>query len=53
MGPGKRFVNSVTVPLPSGKRSWVVFHAKGDKDLAPVHPGRTPFAVSNPILFEN
>ncbi len=53
MGPGKRFVNSVTVPLPSGKRSWVVFHAKGDKDLAPVHPGHMPFAVSNPILFEN
>lgn len=50
-GPAKEFVNTVSVTLPSG-RAWVVFHAKGPGDLAPVHPGRRPFAVSNPILFE-
>lgn len=32
-------------------KHWVVFHAKGSKDLAPLHPGRNPFAVSNPIWF--
>ncbi|MFO0556003.1 MAG: CehA/McbA family metallohydrolase [Polyangiaceae bacterium] len=51
-GPGKRFVNSVSVNLPSGVRGWVIFHAKGAGDLSPVHPGRRPFAVSNPILFQ-
>jgi hypothetical protein len=31
---------------------WVVFHAKAEGiDLAPLHPGRRPFAVSNPIFF--
>lgn len=52
-GPGKTFVNEITVSLPSGPRAWVVFHAKGPGDLAPVTPGKNPFAVSNPILFEN
>ncbi|MBL9027952.1 MAG: CehA/McbA family metallohydrolase [Myxococcales bacterium] len=50
-GPGKTFVNQVTVNLPAGPRSWVVFHAKATGDLAPVHPGKEPFAVSNPIYF--
>lgn len=31
--------------------SWVVFHARGAGTLAPVHPGRTPFAVSQPIFM--
>jgi hypothetical protein len=51
-GPSRRFMNSVTVTLDPSKRSFVVFHAKGDGDLAPVLPGRNPFAASNPILFE-
>ncbi len=51
-GTGKTFVNQVTVPLDSSKtRNWVVFHASGDNDLAPLHPGRLPFAVSNPVFF--
>ena len=51
-GPGKTFVNQVSVALdPAKSRNWVVFHAKGEKDLAPLHPGRMPFAVSNPIFF--
>jgi hypothetical protein len=51
-GPGKMFVNTVNVPVDAGAaRTWVVFHAKGDGDLAPVHPGRQPFAASNPVFL--
>ncbi|NUQ79624.1 MAG: CehA/McbA family metallohydrolase [Polyangiaceae bacterium] len=51
-GPSKKFINEVTVTIdPSVPRSWVVFHAKGEADLAPLHPGRKPFAVSNPIFI--
>ena len=32
--------------------SFVVFHARGDGDLAPLHPGRAPFAASNPVFFK-
>lgn len=53
-GTGKTFVNQVSVTLDATKaRNWVVFHAKGDSDLAPLHPGRNAFAVSNPIFFTN
>ncbi|MBX3251706.1 MAG: CehA/McbA family metallohydrolase, partial [Myxococcales bacterium] len=31
--------------------SWVLFHAKGDSDLAPVFPGRRPFGLTQPIFF--
>lgn len=30
---------------------WVVFHAKGDRDLSPALPGRMPFGVTQPIFF--
>lgn len=51
-GPGKRFELTVDVaPSASRARHYVLFAAKGKRDLAPVHPGRTPFAVSNPIFF--
>lgn len=50
-GPGQTFVNQVSVPLSGKPRSWVIFHAKGTGDLDPVHPGRSPFAVSNPVFF--
>ena len=50
--PGKRYEATVDVaPAQSSARHWVVFHAKGDGDLSPVHPGRKPFAVTNPIFF--
>ncbi len=50
--PGKRYEAKVDVaPSQSSARHWVVFHAKGDGDLAPVHPGRKPFAATNPIFF--
>jgi hypothetical protein len=53
-GPEKRYEATVQVgPQSSRARHWVVFHAKGPegKDLSPLHPGRRPFAVSNPIFF--
>ncbi|AKF07569.1 PHP domain protein [Sandaracinus amylolyticus] len=31
--------------------SWVVIVAAGDEELEPVHPGRLPFAMSNPIFL--
>lgn len=41
---------AIRVPV-AAEGSWVVFHAKGDMDLSPVHPGRLPFAVSNPVFL--
>lgn len=49
---GHRYTTTVQVtPTDSRPRHWVVFHAKGANDLAPLHPGKKPFAVSNPIFF--
>lgn len=51
-GPGRRYEATVDVaPADSRARHWVVFHAKGGGDLSPLHPGKKPFAVSNPIFF--
>ncbi len=51
-GPGKVYENTIDVAATASRpRHYVVFVAKGKKDLAPVHPGRMPFAVSNPIFF--
>lgn len=51
-GPGKRYEATIDVqPIQSRTRHYVVFHAKGSGDLGPLHPGRKPFAVSNPIFF--
>jgi hypothetical protein len=48
-----RYVNVVSVPIDASRESsWVVFHAKGEGDLEPLHPGRRPFAVSNPIFLQ-
>jgi len=50
--PTKRYEQTIAVaPKSSRARHWVVFHAKGPGDLAPLHPGRKAFAVSNPIFF--
>jgi hypothetical protein len=51
-GTGKMFVNQVNVTLDTSRESFVIIHAKGVKNLAPLHPGRKPFAVSNPIFFK-
>jgi hypothetical protein len=48
--PTTRFSQDLEVAIaPAG--SWVVFVADGEDDLAPVHPGRRPFGVTNPIFF--
>lgn len=48
---GKRW--SATIPVDRGAgKGWVVFHAKGAGDLAPLHPGYAPFAVSNAVFFQ-
>jgi hypothetical protein len=50
--PTVRFRNDVAVPVGGGATpSWVVFVASGDQALDPVHPGRLPFGVTNPIFF--
>ena len=50
--PTVRFRNDVAVPVAAGATpSWVVFVASGDQALEPVHPGRRPFGVTNPIFF--
>jgi hypothetical protein len=51
-GPGRKYQAIVDVaPTQSRARHYVVFHVKGGGDLGPLHPGRKPFAVSNPIFF--
>lgn len=51
-GPGKRFDLTIDVqPTQSRARHWVLFHATGSGDLSPIHPGKKPFAFSNPIFF--
>lgn len=52
-GPAKRYEQKVVVSLdPAAPRNWVVFHARATGDLAPLHPGRKPFAVSNAVFLE-
>ncbi|MEZ4446112.1 MAG: CehA/McbA family metallohydrolase [Polyangiaceae bacterium] len=47
VGAGRLYEAAVPVTLAAG--DWVMFHARGAGDLAPLHPGKKPFAVSNPI----
>lgn len=42
----------ISVPVAAAAMgSYVVFHASGDEDMADLHPGREPFAVSNPLFL--
>ncbi|MBS2013636.1 MAG: CehA/McbA family metallohydrolase [Deltaproteobacteria bacterium] len=53
-GPAKKYELTVNVaPTQSRARHYVVFHAKGSGDLAPLNPGKKSFAFSNPIFFDN
>ncbi len=46
------FDEMIDVPVAVGTLgSWVVFHASGETAMDDLHPGRMPFAVSNPIFF--
>jgi len=42
-------VTAAVSAAPTG--SYVILVAEGDDELAPVHPGRVPFAVSNPMFL--
>jgi hypothetical protein len=52
-GPGRRYEAMVTATGAAGRaRHWVVLHASAPgKDMAPLWPGKRPFAVTNPIFF--
>jgi hypothetical protein len=52
-GAARRYEADVEVTPTAGRAfHWVVFHAKAEgRDMAPLYPGRRPFAVSNPIFF--
>lgn len=52
-GVGRRWRNWKVDVTAAASRShhWVVFHAKAEGDLAPLHPGRKAFGVTNPIYF--
>lgn len=47
--PAVRWHKQVAIDVAAGG-SWVVVAAHGDRDLAPVHPGRAAFGVTNPIF---
>jgi hypothetical protein len=51
-GPGRAYEATVDVAPTGPGPHFVVFHAAGAGDLAPVHPGKRPFAVSNPIFVQ-
>ena len=50
LNPAVRWRDMVTVDVAAGG-SWVVVVAHGDDDLAPVHPGKGTFGVTNPIFL--
>ncbi len=49
--PVVRWQDTIDVAVAAGG-SWVVLAAYGDAALDPVHPGRRPFGVTNPIWLE-
>ncbi len=51
--PGEtvRFEGNINVPV-AAAGSWVIFHASSDDDMVELHPGRAPFAVSNPLFLQ-
>jgi len=46
-----RYDDTITVPVAAGG-SWVVIAAYGDAALEPLHPGKVPFGVTQPIFLE-
>jgi hypothetical protein len=49
--PVVRFEGEVTIPV-AASGSWAIVHARSSDDMQLLHPGREPFAVSNPIFFQ-
>ncbi len=50
LAPTTRFDREITVSV-AATGSYVIFAAYGDAALEPVHPGRIPFGVTNPIFL--
>ena len=50
--PAIRYAADIPIAPKGGVGSYVIVAAYGETDLAPVHPTRLPFAVSNPIFLE-
>ncbi|UJR86776.1 CehA/McbA family metallohydrolase [Sandaracinus amylolyticus] len=48
--PHVRFERDVEFDVAEGRGSYVIVAAYGDAALEPVHRGRTPFGVTNPIF---
>jgi hypothetical protein len=49
--PVLRFDGEVMVPV-AAAGSWAIVHVRATDDMERVHPGRVPFAVSNPIFLQ-
>ncbi len=49
--PVLRFEGDLDVPV-AAAGSWAIVHVRATSDMQLLHPGREPFAVSNPIFFE-
>jgi hypothetical protein len=49
--PIVRFDDVIDVDVAATGRTWVVVAVTADTELEPVHPGRMPFAVTNPIFL--
>ena len=49
--PVVRFDDVIDVDVSSSHRTWVIAVASGPGMLEPVHPGRAPFGVTNPIFL--
>ncbi len=50
--PTTRFDEDLELALPMTESSWVIVVVSGPGDLSPVHPGRRPFGVTNPVFFQ-
>jgi hypothetical protein len=49
--PVVRWRQTIQVPVRASGGGYVVIAAHGDAPLEPVHPGRLPFGVTNPIFL--
>jgi hypothetical protein len=49
--PVIRWEGDIDVDVAAGMGSYVIVAAYGDSTLEPVHPGRIPFGVTNPIFL--
>ncbi len=49
--PHVRFEQDLPIEVADGRGSYVLVAAYGDQTLEPVHPGRIPFGVTNPVFL--